>query len=60
MWSGFAPESATDEELLAALGLESDGGLPDWAMTHLGTLFSKDRISLDEFVAAISYVLENS
>ena len=60
MWSGFASESATDKELLAALGLESDGDLPDWTMTHLGTMFSKDKISLDEFVTAISYVLENS
>ena len=60
MWSGFAPESATDRELLAVLDLEPDGDLPDWTMTHLGTLFSKDQISLDEFVTAISYVLENS
>ena len=60
MWSGFAPESATDRELLAVLDLEPDGNLPDWTMTHLGTLFSKGQISLDEFVTAISYVLENS
>ena len=60
MWSGFAPESATDRELLAVLDLEPDGNLPDWTMTHLGALFSKGQISLDEFVTAISYVLENS
>ena len=58
-WSGFEPGSVTDAQLLEALGLEHDGNIPSWVMTELGVLFSQDQITLEEFTAAISYVLAN-
>ena len=59
IWSGFEAGSVTDAQLLEALGLEHDGDVPGWVMTELGALLSQDRITLDEFIVAISYVLAN-
>ena len=59
IWSGFEPGSVTDAQLLDALGLEHDGDIPIWVMTKLGVLLSQDRITIEEFTTAISYVLAN-
>ena len=58
-WSGFEPGSVTDAQLLDALGLEYDGDIPSWVMTELGVLCSQDRVTIEEFTTAISYVLAN-
>ena len=60
MWSGFEPGSVTDAQLLDALNLGHGREIPDWVMTHLGILFSEDRITLEEFTTALSYVLEKT
>ncbi len=60
MWSGFEPGSVTDAQLLDALNLGHGREIPDWMMTHLGILFSEDRITLEEFTTALSYVLEKT
>ena len=60
MWSGFEPESITDAELLEALGLDYPGAdVPDWVMTELGPLAARGDITVDEFKAALEYVLEH-
>ena len=60
MWSGFESGSVTDAQLLDALNLGHGREIPDWMMTHLGVLFSEDRITLEEFTTALSYVLEKT
>ena len=60
MWSGFESEFITDEQLLASLGLDyPDADIPDWVMTQLGVLAAKGDVTVDEFVLALQYVLEN-
>ena len=60
MWSGFDSEMITDEQLLASLGLDCLGAdIPDWAMTELGVLVARGDVTVDEFVLALQYVLEN-
>ena len=59
-WSGFEPGSVTDAQLLEALGLEYDGDIPRWVMTKLGVLCAQDRVTIEEFTTAISYVLANA
>ena len=60
MWSGFASNSITDAELLESLNLEyPDAHIPNWVMTDLAALASKGSITIDEFVTALTYVLEN-
>ena len=45
MWSGFEPESISDAQLLASLGLDYPGvDIPSWVMTELGPLVAKDDI----------------
>ena len=58
-WSGFEPGSVTDAQLLDALGLDYDVDIPSWVMTELGVLYAQDRVTLEEFTTAISYVLAN-
>ena len=62
MWSGFESEMITDTQLLELLGLEGyqDVDLPDWMMTELGVLVARGDITVDEFLLALQYVLENS
>ena len=61
MWSGFEPESITDDQLLDSLGLDYRGvNIPDWVMTELGPLVVKKWITLDEFMTALQYVLEHN
>ena len=61
MWSGFEPESMTDVDLLALLGLDYPGAdIPGWVMTELGVLVSKGDVTAGEFKTALEYVLENS
>ena len=61
MWSGFESEFITDTQLLELLGLEGyqDVDLPDWMMTQLGVLVAKGDVTVNEFVLALQYVLEN-
>ena len=61
MWSGFESEMITDEQLLELLGLDGylDTDLPDWMMTDLGVLVASGDVTVDEFVLALQYVLEN-
>ena len=62
MWSGFEPEMITDEQLLVSLGLDDDypdADIPDWVMTDLGVLAAKGDVTVDEFMLALQYVLEN-
>ena len=60
MWSGFEPESITDAQLLALLGLDYPGvNIPNWVMAELGPLAAKERITVDQFVLALTYTLEN-
>ena len=57
-WAGFAPEAATDAELLEALGLDYPGAdIPGWVMTELGPLVAKGHVTISEFIAALEYVL---
>ena len=58
-WSGFEPGSVTDAQLLDALGLDYDGDIPKWVMTELGVLCAQDRVTIEEFTTAVSYVLAN-
>ena len=59
MWSGFASESITDAELLESLNLDyPDTYIPNWVMTDLGAMVSKGSVTTDEFVTALTYVLE--
>ena len=62
MWSGFEPEMITDAQLIELLGLDGYLGtdLPDWMMTDLGVLVAKGDVTVDEFMLALQYVLENS
>ena len=61
VWAGFERGSVTDDELLQALNLDYQGThIPNWVMTKLGVLVSKGSVSTDEFVTAITYVLENT
>ncbi len=61
MWSGFEPEPMTGARLLDSLGLDYPGvDIPSWVMTELGPLVSKGSVTVDEFKAALEYVLENS
>ena len=61
MWSGFESEMITDTQLLELLGLEDYQGvdLPDWMMTELGVLVARGDVTVDEFMLALQYVLEN-
>ena len=60
MWSGFESEFITDEQLLDSLGLDyPDADIPDWVMTELGVLAAKGDVTVDEFMLALQYVLEN-
>ena len=61
MWAGFESEMITDTQLLELLGLEGyrDVDLPDWMMTELGVLVAKGDVTVDEFMLALQYVLEN-
>ena len=61
MWSGFEPESISDAQLLASLGLDYPGAvIPNWVMTELGPLVAKGDVTTGEFKTALEYVLENS
>ena len=61
MWSGFEPESITDAQLLASLGLDyPDVDIPNWVMTKLGVLIAKGDVTVDEFMLALQYVLEHA
>ena len=61
MWSGFEPESMTDAQLLAALGLGYPGAnIPGWVMTELGVLVAKGDVTVNEFKTVLEYVLDNA
>ena len=61
MWSGFEPESISDAQLLASLGLDYPGAdIPAWVMTELGPLVAKGGVTVDEFKTALEYVLGNA
>ena len=61
MWSGFEPESISDAQLLASLGLDYPGAdIPSWVMTELGPLAAKGDITIGEFKTALQYVLDNA
>ena len=61
MWSGFEPESISDAQLLASLGLDYPGmDIPSWMMTELGPLAAKGDITAGEFKTALEYVLERA
>ena len=59
MWSGFEPESITDAQLLAVLGLDYPwSGHPiGWVMTELGPLVANGDVTVGEFRTALEYVL---
>ena len=59
-WSGFEQGTVTDDELLQVLNLSYQGAhIPNWVMTDLAVLVSKGSVTTDEFVTALTYVLEN-
>ena len=61
MWSGFEPESITDAQLLAPLGLDYPGmDIPGWVMTELGSLVAKGDVTVGQFKMALAYVLDNT
>ena len=61
MWSGFEPESITDAEMLALLGLDHpEADIPTWVMTNLGVLVAKGDVTVEQFVTALEYVLGNA
>ena len=60
MRSGFEPEFIIDAQLPSFLGLDGhypDADIPDWMMTDLEVLASKNLITVDEFRMALVYVL---
>ena len=58
---GVEPESITDAQLLASLGLDyPDVDIPNWVMTKLGVLIAKGDVTVDEFMLALQYVLEHA
>ena len=60
MWSGFESEFITDEQMLTSLGFDYlNADIPDWMMTELGVLVAKGDVTVEEFVLALQYVLEN-
>ena len=60
MWSGFESEFITDEQMLTSLGFDYlNADMPDWVMTELGVLTAKGEVTVDEFMLALQYVLEN-
>ena len=60
IWAGFEQGSVSNNELLQQLNLEyQDTHIPNWVMTDLAALTSKGSITTDEFVTALTYVLEN-
>ena len=60
IWAGFEHGSVTDDELLQALNLDyHDNRIPNWVMTELAVLVSKGNVTVDEFMLALQYVLEN-
>ena len=60
MWSGFESEFITDEQMLTSLGFDYlDADIPDWMMTQLGVLVVNGDVTVEEFVLALQYVLEN-
>ena len=61
MWAGFGPATIGDAGLLAALGLDyPDAVIPAWVRTGLAPLVINNGIAVDEFTAALRYVLENT
>ncbi len=62
VWSDFEPGSVTDDQLVKFLGLDGHMGndIPDWVMTNLGALVSKNMVTVEEFRIALEYVLENT
>lgn len=45
----------------ASLGLAYPGiDIPGWVMTELGVLVAKGDVTVDEFKAALTYVLDNA
>ena len=61
MWSGFEPESISDAQLLAVLGLDYPGAdIPGWVMTKLAPLVVKGGVTVGEFKTALSYVLDSA
>lgn len=61
MWAGFDASVIGDTEVLALLGLDYPGAdIPTWVMTQLAPAVIKDRITLDEFMTALVFVLGNS
>ena len=61
MWSGFDLEFITDKQMLASLGFDyPDADILDWVMAKLGVLVAMGDVTVDEFVLALQYVLENS
>ena len=59
MWVGLHNDSATDEQLLHAFDVSKDTSLPDWFKSDLGTWVAHDRVSLQEFDAALQYMTEH-
>ena len=61
MWSGFDSFVLDDAGLLETMGLDYPGAdIPSWMMTELGPLAAKEKITLDEFILALEYVLEGA
>ena len=58
MWAGYHVDSATDAQLFDAFGLEYAVTLPDWFKSDLGSWVAQDRVSLQEFDAALQYLTE--
>ena len=62
MWSGLEPEMITYEQMLASLGPDDDyssADIPNWVMTKLVVLVANGDVTVDEFMLALQYVLEN-
>ena len=61
MWAGFDSVAIGDAGLIAALGLDyPDAVIPAWVRTGLAPLVINNGIAVDEFTAALRYVLENT
>ena len=61
VWLGLESEMITDDQRLAALGLDyPDADIPDLVMTKLRVLVAKDDVTVGEFMLALQYVLKNS
>ena len=59
MWAGYHTDTATDAQLLDAFNIGHAITLPDWFRSDLGSWVAQDRVALQEFEAALQYLIDS-